>query len=655
MSSIGSVGVRTTTLMSGDALLASILKTQSSILKAGNEISTGLAVQVPSDSPQNTPAILAVQNQLAQATQWGTNLSFAQGTLNATDQALGSAYDLAVQAQSTGSSQIGIGNSADTRSADATLINASLQSLLQIANSTYQGVSLFGGSASANAGGNVFTSALGGTQYLGNSGYLTTDVGLSSPLAVNSNGQEAFGALSATVPGTVDLQPGATAQTLLSDVGGATGRGVKLGTVQVTVDGRSVNVDLSGSASLGDVVHRLNAAIDGVSSGAGTVGYSGQGLALTAAGGHQVAIADVGAGETAADLGLAVSASSGTVAGSSVAPQLTMQTSLAALGVPLDLTSGLKITQGATTVTVDLSGCKTIQDLANQIQKQNLGLQLQINSAGTGVNLVSQVSGVSLSVGENGGTTATDLGLRTYSANTALASLNDGTGLTRTAGQDDFSITLHNGTSFSVNLDGAQTIGDVITDIRSAASAAGLTVGTPGQAGTDFNVGLVSSGNGLDLQDGTSGGSDFQVTQLNNSLVASGLGIYTNAGAANEVSGTDVATVTPDSLFTHLQQLATALTNNDTSGITVATSALSADVERLTQARGAVGVRGQQVQTQQSSSSAMQTAQQTMLSSLQDADLTTVITQFTQLQQQLEGSLEVASKELQTSLLDYLK
>jgi flagellin-like hook-associated protein FlgL len=51
----------------------------------------------------------------------------------------------------------------------------------------------------------------------------------------------------------------------------------------------------------------------------------------------------------------------------------------------------------------------------------------------------------------------------------------------------------------------------------------------------------------------------------------------------------------------------------------------------------------------------MKTAEQQMLSGLQDADLTTVITRFSQLQEQLQGSLEVAAKELQTSLLDYLQ
>jgi flagellin-like hook-associated protein FlgL len=655
MSSIGYVSNRTTTLMSSNMLLSSILATQTAIQKTGSEISTGLAVGSPSDSPQNTPAILALNNLLAQQTQWGTNLSFAQGSLNATDQALANAYNLAVQAQSVGSSQIGATASASTRSEDATVINSTLQSLLQIGNTTYQGVSLFGGSASADGNGNVFESFLGGTQYLGNSSYLNSEVGLSDPLAVNSNGQEAFGALSAVVQGTADLKPATTPQTRIVDLGGATGRGVKLGTVQVTVDGQCADVDLSGSDCLNDVVNRLNAAIKGIDNSAGSVGYCGQELSITACAGHQVSIADVSGGETAADLGIATSVSSGTATGVAVEPKLTMQTSLASLGVPVDWKSGLQITQGATTVTVDLSGAKTIQDVANIIQQQNLGLQLQVNSAGTGLNLVSQISGISLSVADNGGTTAADLGLRTCSANTALSNLNGGCGIARTAGENDFSITLHNGTSFNVNLDGAKTVGDVVNAIAAAARGAGLTVGTPAQSNTDFNIGLASGGNGLDLQDGTVGATDFQVVALNSSGAASSLGIDNDAAAASEIKGTDVATVTADSLFTHLQQLATALTNNDTNGITVATSALSNDIARLTQARGAVGVRGQQVTNQQQTSSTMQTAQKQMLNGLQDADLTTVITQFTQLQEQLQGSLQVAAKELQTSLLNYLQ
>lgn len=44
-----------------------------------------------------------------------------------------------------------------------------------------------------------------------------------------------------------------------------------------------------------------------------------------------------------------------------------------------------------------------------------------------------------------------------------------------------------------------------------------------------------------------------------------------------------------------------------------------------------------------------------MFSNLQDADLTEIITRFTQLMQQLEGSLSVGAQNLRLSLLDFLR
>jgi flagellin-like hook-associated protein FlgL len=52
-----------------------------------------------------------------------------------------------------------------------------------------------------------------------------------------------------------------------------------------------------------------------------------------------------------------------------------------------------------------------------------------INQAGTGIQVQSRLSGCDFSIGENGGATATQLGLRTLSADTPLSDLNYGQGV----------------------------------------------------------------------------------------------------------------------------------------------------------------------------------------------------------------------------------
>jgi flagellar hook-associated protein 3 FlgL len=658
MTSINPFTPRTSLLLTSDRLLSALRQTEADIATTSNQISTGKAVNKPSDAPASAATILLLQAQLKARDQHDQNLQFASTILDNTDQAMTDASNILLQAQSIGSSQIGIGSTTDTRANQATVIDQQILALLDIANRQQEGVSLFGGSTtpmSSQNNGNVFVDFLGGVRYLGSQTNLATDVGMSRPMEINSNGNDAFGGQSTRVVSKVVLHPQATASTLLADVAGAQGQGVRIGSLQLTVDGTVAIVDLTGAKTLGDVLNRLNDAVGKIDPTAGSLAVGGTGLSLTAAAGHTISIANNGASQTAADLGLVLSATGATAAGGDLAPRLTALTALAALPM-VNFAGGLKISQGSTTKVADFSTSTTVQDLSNAIDKLGLGVKLEINSAGNGLNLVSQVSGPDLSVGEvAGGTTAGDLGLRTLGTATNLSDLNFGQGIHNTPGQDDFSVALHGGTTFNVRLDGATTVGDVIAKISPAAAAAGLTVGTVGQAGTNFNVGLAKDGNGLVMEDQTAGGGDFAVKELGTSLAAGDLGLYTNAGSGATINGGDVGKARADGIFTHLMQLRDALAKDDTRGITVATSAIEQDLTRLTNTRAQVGVRAQRVQQETQRSTDLKTAEQSMLENIQGADMTAVITRFTQLQQQLQASLQVGAKTMQTSLLDFLR
>src|SRR5690606_20469324 len=156
---------------------------------------------------------------------------------------------------------------------------------------------------------------------------------------------------------------------------------------------------------------------------AGNLGISGAGFALTANGGHTIEIAEASAGgQTAADLGLRITAAGGVTAGQDSHAKLTLDTELANLNTAVDFAGGLKITQGGITKVADFSTANTVEDLVNIVQRLDLGVRLEINADATGFNLISEVSGIAMSVGENaGGATAGDLGLRTFGVSTKLA------------------------------------------------------------------------------------------------------------------------------------------------------------------------------------------------------------------------------------------
>jgi len=655
MSSINTSFGRTSLISDSDQLLFQLRKTQNELFRKQTEISTGKSVLKPSDDASNASSLLLLNKRLQARGQEEANLNNSLGVLNNVDSAIGEAFNIALEARDIASSQIGVGSDQQTRANQASVIDEQLRAMVEIANRQVLGLSIFGGNNGAAAGETVFEEFLGGIRYVGSEDDLATDIGFVSPLDFTSNGISAFGSLSSRVQGEVDLDPDATANTRVVDVDGAVNRGVTLGAVQLSVNGTAANVDLTGAETLGDVVTRINNAIDTIDNTAGSVAISGDGFELTATAGNTLTITDIGTGITAEDLGIELSATGATVAGADVNTRLTKLTNLSDLGIGIDFASGLKITQGQQTKVADFSSATTVEDMINVIDQLKLGLRMEVNDDGTGVNLISEVSGIELAIGENsGGTTATDLGLRSLDHSTKLGAFRDGLGVNPQADKDDLRVTLHDGTAFDVNLDGSSTVQDVIDAITSAATTAGLTVGAVGDGASDFNIGFVTDGNGFRFEDNTAGGTDFSITKLNESLAADHLGITANAGAAASIDSADNATVKVQSVFTDLMRLRDSLSENNELGITVAGSNLEESLDRLTRARADVGVRAQRVELQIERSEELGVMEQAMRSQLQDADLTEVITRFQQLQVQLQASLQAASARSQLSFLDFL-
>ncbi len=641
MSIINSNQGRVSSAMTADSMLSILRQTQTEMMKIQQQISSGKKVSVPSDNSGAASAIGNFRNLLAQFDQHTESLSNASDVLAVTDSTLSDISDLVTQAQSIASSQIGVTSDATTRSSQAEIVDSLIDSLSQSANADHNGIFLFSGRTSSTK---PFTELLGGYRYTGSRENLAATIGQNLPIDVNSNGASALGALSSRVVSTVDLDPAATATTRLSDVAGARNVGVQLGTVNVTIDGTQVSVDLTHSDSLGDIATRINSAINGIDPTAGGLAVSSKGFTLTAAAGHTIDIAEVGAGVTAADLGIGLTATGAAVVGGDVNPKLTLTTDVSTFGVPVDMTSGLSVTSGSVTKVIDFTGATTIQDMANKVSAADMGLRLEINSSGTGLNLVNEVSGIDVSIGENaGGTTASDLGVRSLTGSTQLADFNHGLGVRILgSGQNDIEIQLHDGTKVDVSLTGATTVADVMSAINTA-------------GGGSVTAGMAASGNGLELTDTTAGAGAFTVIDLNNGYAAEDLGIKNNVGAGATITGTDVAKVRNESVFTHLMALRDALRQNDTRGITLAGEALNRDLDTLTRSRASTGVRSNRIDAEKTRTADRKIQTASLLSGLQDTDVTSAITRFTQLQQQLQANLQMGAQVMKLTLLDFLK
>lgn len=635
MSRIPSSLARISSQMSSNNMLSNLRRTNVELLQIQNSISTGKQVNRPSEAPESISVLNQMTEMLERMEQQSVNLSRADAVASVTDQALGDISDLILEAESIALSQIGPLSDPSTRAAQGEVVAAMIEGLREITSRQHNGIYLFSGRATDV---NPFEDALGGVRFVGSTQNMTADLGERVPIGINTNAHEALGALSNRVNGTVDLNPLATPDTRITNLNGARNLGVTLGTIAIDVNGTITNVDLAGADTLQDITATINNTL-GVD---GTLSVSGNGFTLTAGAGNTITISDLGNGFVAADLGIDISATSGSTVGADTNPRLTELTNLAQLGTAVDFASGLQITNGGVTQTIDLSAANTLKDMLNIVNNAGLGVRMSINDNATGVNLVNEVSGTTLSIGEAGGTTATDLGIRSFTDTTAISDLNFGLGLRNTTGQADFQITVHSGAQYNIDIDGATTISDIIANINAT---------TAGDVTASYNT----TGNGIQLTDNTGAGATFSITNINNSFAAEDLGILQDAGAGNTINGTDVAQVQSESVFTHLIQLRDALLNNDERLLTAAGEALSTDVDRVALTRAKVGVRSQRILDETNRIEDRKILTQSLISNIQDTDITAAITRFTQLQQQLQATLASGAQSQQLTLLDFLR
>jgi len=659
--SIGPHTARVPNLLASQIALASITGSSRDLLDVQVQMASGRVVNRPSDDAIAATSIAVLDDAMERREQHLRNLSAAEGTLGVLDGALGEATDLLQEARSIGLGQIGVGSDAATRRSQAEVVDAMLQGLIDIANRDHLGVHLFGGGRTAVA---PFDDLLGGVAYGGDRGAFTTDLGTRPSIPLTLSGGAAFGAVSARVEGTVDLDPELMPDTPLEDLRGARGLGVATGPVVVNVDGTETTVDLSDAYTVQDVIDALEAAIQATDAGATvTIDPGGDALRIATAAATTITVADQDAAGAAADLGLAgvTFNSPAGVAGDDVDPRLTMDHavgSLTGLGGPLGT---IRISNLGQIREIDLSGATSIEDVANEIAAANVGVTLEITGDDR-LNLVSTVSGGPLSVEEvSGGSTATMLGIRSLQTDTPLSVFNRGrgvdvvsgsvdptTGLPSPALDMDFRIETRGGAAFEVDLAGATTAGNVISTINAAASAAGLTVPA------DFQAALATDGNGIVLNDATAATGTIRVLQLNNSGAAADLGLLGSTDGAVH-AGEDRATVFVESAFTHLVDLRDALRNDDEFGISFATDSLQNDIDRAAEARGLTGVRARRVLEATIREEDRQVQDESLRSQLRDLDYAEASIRFTSLQQQLEAAMATTSRLSGLSLLDYLR
>jgi flagellar hook-associated protein 3 FlgL len=646
---------RTTNLLMQSRLIQQLNNDQVALQRLQNQISTGKRISLPSEDASAAQRSQTIQRLLELKAQAKTNTQAAQSYLDATDTALSNVAKLVTEARSAG-----LAASSDTatdtvRQGAVAQIDQIIGQLLNSANQDFRGRFLFAGSRSSAA---PFEQTADGIVYHGNEGTLDSFVDLHLAYATNAPGSDVFGAFSSQVEGAADLNPALTVDTPISALNG--GQGLTLGSIQISDGTNKSIIDFSSAATIGDVAALIEANPPAGRTLTATISATGLTIAIDAGGGGNLTIRDVAGGTTATDLRIntpSLGVGINPVIGGDLNPGLRLSTPLSDLQIvpPLDLASGFQIQNGGHSYTIDTSAAQTVEDLLNAINQSPAGALAQITPSGDRLIVRSKLSGADFAIGENGGTTATQLGIRSFDTSTPLSDLNHGNGVNSIAGTD-FTIHRKDGTDLAIDISSASTIGDVLNLINNdPANQDPLTRVT---------ARLATVGNGIELFDGNLAGTDaLSVTAQFGSNAALDLGLIpqgqssataTAGPGGDTLTGTDTNPQEVSGLFNSLLRLRNSIDDFNREDLTRAMALLDQDFDRVTFARSEVGARNQAIDSIKNQLDDQVIQLKSSLSDDLDTNLPDAISNLAARQAALQASLQLAAQVFQTSLLNYL-
>jgi flagellar hook-associated protein 3 FlgL len=131
--------------------LADLNRTETQLQQATTQISSGIAVQQPSDNPAAVSEILQIQSALASNKQIQSNMTSVTAEVNSADSALQSAIQEVTNAITLGTEGASSTQTADTRAALAQQVSGIQQELVGIAQTQVNGSYIFSGDQDTQA------------------------------------------------------------------------------------------------------------------------------------------------------------------------------------------------------------------------------------------------------------------------------------------------------------------------------------------------------------------------------------------------------------------------------------------------------------------------------------------------------------------------
>ena len=175
-------------------LLAALNQTQLEAQEAGLQISTGKSVNEPSDNPTAAGLLVENNDQATFNSGYLQSISAVQGQLSTASSTLGSITSALQQAISLGVEAANDTVSASDQAAIAAQLQGIQSQIVSLANTTYQGNYIFGGSLTNTAPYVTDATSPSAVDYEGNSDVNEVSIGNGYKLAVNQPGSQLFSA-----------------------------------------------------------------------------------------------------------------------------------------------------------------------------------------------------------------------------------------------------------------------------------------------------------------------------------------------------------------------------------------------------------------------------------------------------------------------------
>ncbi|MGB5106859.1 MAG: flagellar hook-associated protein FlgL [Candidatus Zixiibacteriota bacterium] len=622
----------------------------SRFFKLQNQMSTNRRINKVSDDPIGTVRDLSYRERLTELTQFKANISIGSTWLASSDRSMSDMNNAIKDAQAIAVEMSNDTNDANAREAAANEVQSLFDQVLGAGNTQLQNSYLFGGYRTRTK---PFETNVNGVVYRGDSGTMNYSIDSRSKVQVNTIGSNILTKPFQAIGANSDINMGITGATALASLHLDAGIDQAPGTFVIRDENQNINatIDLSAATDVQSAITAINTQLTaaGITNVTASIGLEGNNLRLVAVDDPTITATtplvnlNGGLGVDALPGKFTIRNTAGTTSvaiditgASTVGDVLTaIDTQLATAGVT-NVTAA--INGGGTGITITDSNGVPLDLLVEEFTQSdttaaNLGLLGNINPVLNGTNLNPRPS-FTVSESAVGETTAVDLGLLgqfNYSkvgdglrpqmtAGALVSQISNNTGLP----QGEFRI-FQGDSSAAINTADPSIV--TIQDLLDRINTSGLAV----------TATINSAGTGIQIANN----DPTRTLMINNDgveRVASKLGI---AGAADVLGS--------------MMLLTQALRDDDREIVQDLVGTMGESLTTVLNERAAAGAKVIHMETTLNRLEEYEVYYTKLLSDVEDADLTKLITDLAMQENAYNAALNSAAKILQPSLLDFIR